>query len=75
MPKANVNRAGREDLGDVARRGSRAPAPRSRAGAEPALDEVLADPIVLLVMDRDRLTAEDVRAVADRVGQRGRYAA
>jgi hypothetical protein len=75
VPKANVNRAGREDLGDVARRGSRAPSPWSRAGAEPALDEVLADPIVLLVMDRDRLTAEDVRAVADRVGQRGRYAA
>jgi hypothetical protein len=36
------------------------------------LAEMLADPIVRLVMERDRLTAEKVRAVADRVGQRGR---
>ena len=45
----------------------RAVAPWSRAGAEPSLDEMLADPIVRLVMDSDRLTTEDVRAAVRRV--------
>ena len=31
------------------------------------MDEVLADPIVRLVMDSDRLTTEDVRAAVRRV--------
>jgi hypothetical protein len=31
------------------------------------LDEVLADPIVRLMMDSDRLTTEDVRAAVRRV--------
>lgn len=30
-------------------------------GAEPALDEILADPMVRLVMRRDRLDPDDVR--------------
>ena len=41
-------------------------APWSRAGAEPSLDEVLADPIVRLVMGSDRLTTEDVQAAVRR---------
>ena len=34
----------------------------SEAGPEPYIDDLLADPIVHLVMRRDRLTAEDVWA-------------
>jgi len=40
----------------------------SEAGPEPRLSDVLADPIVHLVMRRDRLTPEDVRR-AVRVAQ------
>ena len=39
-----------------------ATSPWSRAGPEPSLDEALDEPIVRLVMRRDRLTAADVRA-------------
>jgi hypothetical protein len=34
-----------------------------RPGVEPEIEEALADPIVLLVLRRDRLTPADVRAV------------
>lgn len=34
------------------------------AGVEPALEEVLSDPMVALVMARDRLTADTVRSIA-----------
>lgn len=37
--------------------------PYGAALAEPALDEVMADPIVRLVMRRDGLTENDVRGV------------
>ncbi len=40
----------------------------SEAGLEPNLSDLLADPIVHLVIRRDRLTPEDVRA-AVRVAQ------
>src|SRR3954467_1366424 len=58
----------RPNAGEPPRTGRRprAVAPWSRAGAEPSLDEVLADPIVRLVMDSDRLTTEDVRAAVRR---------
>jgi len=39
----------------------------ARAGVEPALEEVMADPVVHLVMRRDGLTAKDVRAVLETV--------
>lgn len=35
----------------------------ARAGVEPSLEEMLADPVVGIVMERDAVTAEDVRAV------------
>ena len=35
----------------------------ARAGAEPSLDELLADPVVRLVMACDAVTADDVRAI------------
>jgi hypothetical protein len=42
----------------------------SRAGIEPGLEEALADPIVLLVLRRDRLAPADVRAVIDSLRSR-----
>jgi hypothetical protein len=39
----------------------------SRPGVEPGLEEALADPVVLLVLRRDGLTAADVRAVIARL--------
>jgi hypothetical protein len=58
----------RPNAGEPPRTGGRprAVAPWSKAGAEPSLDEVLADPIVRLMMDSDRLTTEDVRAAVRR---------
>jgi len=41
-----------------------------RAGVELALDEVMAEPIVHLVMRRDGLTPEDVWAVVEEVRRR-----
>ena len=41
-----------------------------RAGVELALHEVMAEPIVHLVMRRDRLTADDVLAVVEEVRRR-----
>jgi hypothetical protein len=41
-----------------------------RAGAELALHEVMAEPIVHLVMRRDGLTPEDVWAVVEEVRRR-----
>ena len=41
-----------------------------RAGVELALHEVKAEPIVHLVMRRDRLTADDVWAVVEEVRRR-----
>jgi hypothetical protein len=38
----------------------------SRAGEEPALAEVLSDPIVLALMQRDRVTQAELRAVIAR---------
>jgi hypothetical protein len=47
----------------------------SEAGPEPELSDVLADPIVHLVMRRDRLTSEDVwfavRVAQDRLRMAG----
>ena len=41
-----------------------------RAGVELALHEVMAAPIVHLVMRRDRLTADDIWAVVEEVRRR-----
>lgn len=43
-----------------------------RAGVELALHEVMAEPIVHLVMRRDHLTADDVWAVIEEVRRRHR---
>lgn len=40
-------------------------------GAEPFMDEVLADPIVQLVMRRDNLSATDIRQVVKDARSRG----
>jgi hypothetical protein len=40
----------------------RGPARWARAGIEPSLDEILSDPIVGVVMARDAVTADEVRA-------------
>ena len=43
----------------------------SRAG-EPSLDEMLADPIIKLIMQRDGVNDDDMRGQIDRI--RSRYA-
>lgn len=42
----------------------------SIAGVEPRLDELLADPIVHLVMQRDGISPDDVRQAMRKVGRR-----
>lgn len=41
-----------------------------RAGPEPSLEDVMADPMVQLVMRRDGLTPEDVKAVIEAIRRR-----
>lgn len=43
-----------------------------RAGPEPSLEDVMADPMVQLVMRRDGLTPDDVNAVIEAVQRRHR---
>lgn len=50
-----------------------------RSGQEPRLEEMLADPMIELVMKRDGLTRDDLVALVQearrRIGRRGRRAA
>ncbi len=36
-----------------------------RLTGEPALEDLLSDPIVHMIMQRDQVSADDIRAVAD----------
>lgn len=44
--------------------------PWAKAGIEPRLEEVLADPVVHLVMRRDRVSERELRAVIERARAR-----
>lgn len=46
-----------------------------RHGTEPRLEDMISDPIVHLVMRRDRISVEDVRAVVDAARRRLRLRA
>ncbi|HZB91712.1 MAG TPA: hypothetical protein VE397_09740 [Stellaceae bacterium] len=48
--------------------------PWTKAGIEPRLEEVLADPLVHLVMRRDRVSERELRAVIERARARLRHA-
>lgn len=61
----------RQEADSHGQRGRARPGPDwSSAGIEPRVQEILEDPIVRLVMRRDRLAAADVRAVIDEARRR-----
>jgi len=41
-----------------------------RPGAEPCLEELLSDPVLLALLARDNLSIDDVRTAAHHAGQR-----
>jgi hypothetical protein len=51
------------DMESRSRRTRVNPCAWASAGIEPSLDEMLADPVVVVVMDSDAVTEDDVRAL------------
>lgn len=76
-PPAAAPRPTRCILSDNRRGGGAAAVPGSwaHAGIEPAIDEMLNDPIVLVLMRRDRITREQIETLIGEATQRRRAAA